>query len=601
MKTANCPACFLKLEVSDRLVECPCCDSLLRLARWKPPAFELIRLGNALETPAEKDDRIRYEAEMARITYREPGSGHTRVRVSEIDISAPARTLRVIRFMNSLMLISCGVWLVQTITLLVWIPELREGLTLTIKSVYVTILFLVVCVSYRYVGVIDERAWSNYMIVLPPLLPFLILEMLLLFLLTTGVVSSVGREIPLDAAVYYLLYIYFHGVIVGVGLVNVRRLRRMQLPNLGVSLVRLLSELRRHKVALAPRAKSARRLNAPLGVFFAAAGIVIILTCFVFPVLVKKNEFIVAILFSYPQMAGWVLLMRSRRYFQVDADSLLAVDKRRPILFLRPFSDDQKLKYLPPRNLVKMFIDFSLETRLSNHFTRFGPFVAAGVSGETVPVRGAARVILSNQEWLPRVTDWMNEASVIVMYAGMTNWVNWELAKIIETGNILKLILIIPEVAGEARAVRAENVSMRIERLSQILKDTRWSISLGELRNVEDVRAMLFGEDGSVVIIRSQSHNRDSHNLAALIAHYLMLSPPVSLNNEAEARKSMPHTIHNDEPCRNPSRAIHQANKEQVAQTVARDWKWKVSEPAGIQTWARISLVRKKQTNKSTH
>ena len=414
MKAANCPACSLKLEVSD-LVECPCCDSLLRLARRKPPAFELVTVGDVLETPAEKEDRIRYEEEMAKITHRELSGGHTKVR--EIDISVPSRALRVIRFMNSLMLISCGVWLAQTITFLVWIPQFRNGLALAINLVFVAILFLIMCASYRYVGVIDERTWRDYLIVLPLLVPFLILEIIGLFLLTTRAVASPEREVSLDAAVYHLLYIYFLVVLVGVSLVNARRLRKMDVPSIGVSLVGLLSELRSRKAPLPHHSKSARSLNAPLGVFFAAAGTIIILTCWSLPVLVMKNEFIVAILFSYPEVAGWFLLMRSRRYFQVNADSLLGVDKRRPILFLRPFSDDQKLRYLPPRNLIKMFIDFSLETRLSNHFTRFGPFVAVGVSGETVPVPGAARVILSNQEWLPRVTDLMTEASVIVMYA----------------------------------------------------------------------------------------------------------------------------------------------------------------------------------------
>lgn len=521
MNAANCPACLLKLEVSDELVGCPCCDSLLRLARRKPPALELVTLGNKLETPAEKENRIRYEEEMAKIIYRERGD--LRTRIIEIDISVPARTLRVIRRMNSMMLISFGVWLVQIIALLVF-PEFSEGAALAINLALVPFLFIVVCVCYRYVGVINERVWSNHMIVLPLVLLFLILDIILLFLMATGAVSDSDLEVSLETALHSVLYLYYLVVLVGWSLVDATRLRKMNLPPLGISLVELLTELRSHKVPLPHRSKWVRRLNAPLGLFFAAVGIVIILACCVSPIVIKINKTFIASLFSYPAMAGLVLLMRSRRYFQVDADSLLAVDKRRPILFLRTFSDDQKLRYLPPIDLVKMFIDFSLETRLSNHFTQFGPFIAVGVPGETAPVRGAARVILSNQKWLERVADWMTEANVIVMYAGMTNWVNWELAKLIETGNILKLILIIPEVAGEARAVRAENVSMRIERLSQVLKNTKWSFSLAELRNIEDLRAMLFRDDGTIVMVRSKPHNRDSYNLAALIAHYMMLS-----------------------------------------------------------------------------
>lgn len=62
------------------------------------------------------------------------------------------------------------------------------------------------------------------------------------------------------------------------------------------------------------------------------------------PGLTDQSYGLAGIIFLYPQVPGWVLLMWSRRYFQMDADSLLSVDKRRPILFLRAFQDDQKLK-----------------------------------------------------------------------------------------------------------------------------------------------------------------------------------------------------------------------------------------------------------------
>jgi hypothetical protein len=521
----------LKLEVSDDLVKCPCCDSLLRLARWEPTAFEVVRWGNVLETPAEKEDRIRYEEEMAKLTYREPDSGRTRV--SEIDISAPSRALRFIRLVDYLLVIICGLSLVQTIAFHVHVSEFSNGPGLAVYLVIETVLLLGVCAGYRHVGVIDERAWGNYLIILPLLLLIFILELIVLFLITTGAIGRPAGELHLGPPVYDLLYLYVYGLLAVAGLVSVLRLRRMRLLPFDLPLVGLPSELRSRSEPLPRRSKSARRLNAPLGVFLAAVGIVIILACALFPPLVmNRSDAMTSIVFSFPQVPGWILLMRSRRYFQVDADSLLSVDKRRPILFLRPFSDDQKLKFLTlPINLLKSLLDFSLEVRLSNHFTRFGPFIAVGVPGETAPVRGAARVVLAHQEWLPKVSDWMKEAGVIVMYAGSTNWVSWELAKIIETGSVLKLILIIPEVTGEARAVRAENVSLRIERLSRVLKDTRWSNSFAELRSAEDVRAMLLRDDGSIVVVRSQPHNRDSHHLAALIAHYIMLNQNWTLFN----------------------------------------------------------------------
>jgi hypothetical protein len=45
-------------------------------------------------------------------------------------------------------------------------------------------------------------------------------------------------------------------------------------------------------------------------------------------------------------IAAFYALFRAKQYFQVSADSLLASDKRKPILFLRSFSDDPKVTAL---------------------------------------------------------------------------------------------------------------------------------------------------------------------------------------------------------------------------------------------------------------
>jgi hypothetical protein len=79
---------------------------------------------------------------------------------------------------------------------------------------------------------------------------------------------------------------------------------------------------------------------------------------------------------------AFFLIVRARHYFQVSADSLLAVDKRPPILFLRSFTDVERQRYL---YTTVALLDFSLETRLSNHFYHFGPFIAVGSPKDTIP------------------------------------------------------------------------------------------------------------------------------------------------------------------------------------------------------------------------
>jgi hypothetical protein len=74
-------------------------------------------------------------------------------------------------------------------------------------------------------------------------------------------------------------------------------------------------------------------------------------------------------------------------------------------------------------------LDFSLETRLAKHFSRFGPFIAVGSPKESLPQPGAARIFLPHDQWQDRILAWMQEAELIVMYAGRTQSVNWELRK----------------------------------------------------------------------------------------------------------------------------------------------------------------------------
>jgi hypothetical protein len=173
-------------------------------------------------------------------------------------------------------------------------------------------------------------------------------------------------------------------------------------------------------------------------------------------------------------------------------------------------------------------LDFSLELRLANHFSHFGPFIAVGSPQETVPQPGAARVVLSDDEWQSRVLGWMESANLIVMYCGTTKWVNWELQKIIERGRSTSLILMIPEIKGRRASKRRQDVADRVQQLREVFRNTEWNEELTEYSDFVSVRAMLFRADGSMVIIRSRSRSRDSYHMAALIAHQQLLDPTIA-------------------------------------------------------------------------
>jgi hypothetical protein len=240
------------------------------------------------------------------------------------------------------------------------------------------------------------------------------------------------------------------------------------------------------------------------------------------------------------ELLGFFLLVRARRYFQIDADSLLAVDRRPPILFLRSFGDDEKQIF---NKSTKAFLDFSLETRLANHFSQFGPFIAIGSPKEAVPQLGAARVLLSNDEWQPRVLRWMRDAKVIVMYSGRTHWVNWELRKAIENECATRLLLMVPQIKSWRSSKLNEEISARVGLIQEAFKGTPWDEKFLQLGAFAGLRAILFRPDGSIVIVRSRSRSRDSYHLAALVAHQILIDA-TALN---EAMLRVPPRTRNDE------------------------------------------------------
>ena len=146
------------------------------------------------------------------------------------------------------------------------------------------------------------------------------------------------------------------------------------------------------------------------------------------------------------------------------------VDRRPATLLLRSFSDDEKLRAL--RTSQYALFDFSLEGRLAGHFAASGPFIAVGSPSHETPPAGAARAFLSDDEWQGRVGQWMQSARLIIVVAGLTKWVEWELDQVVKRGYVDKLIVLFPEKAHVAKTtltwrppfyVRSSNAVARLE------------------------------------------------------------------------------------------------------------------------------------------
>jgi hypothetical protein len=322
----------------------------------------------------------------------------------------------------------------------------------------------------------------------------------------------------------------FQAVCIGsvalLGWISLIRLRRMNIAAMGATVDQVLFRLAKNAGVTAVRATDIRRINKPRALVLGAAGALVLLVYFL-----KIHGFLLSLL-------GFSLLVRARRYFQIDADSLLAADRRPPILFLRSFDDDEKQKYVGSERTL---LDFSLETRLSNHFSRFGPFVAIGSPNEKVPQLGAARVLLSNDEWQPRVLRWMRDAKLIIMYSGKTHWVNWELRQVVKNECATRLMLMMPEIEYWRTSKRNKEISARVEQIREVFKGTPWEEELLCFNDFAGLRTMLFRPDGSMVMVKSRSRSRDSYHLAALVAHHILIDSDALNDEDEDVRK--PHEI----------------------------------------------------------
>ncbi len=431
--------------------------------------------------------------------------------VKDIDISGPARALRFLR-LNDYLVIACASWLLNLLVAPFIDPAMRRGEGLVLILLVAPVLSFSVYTGWRHVGVIDAGVWRWHLIAFPLLFLICLTQLIIM-------ISSGGFDDP--GTLSALIMLPWLSAIAAVGMVSILLLRKMRIAPFDVPLVELLRDLGTYKGSCAVDAKNAKRINAPRGAVLGALGATVLLGLSLAPGPSDPGlASHYARISQQISLLGYFLLIRARRYFQISADSLLSIDKRNPILFLRSFDDDEKVKFGASERAL---LDFSLETRLSNHFTAFGPFIAIGSPKETVPQLGAARVVLSDREWQPRVMAWMSEASVVVMYSGKSQWVTWELAKLVNTDCAERLILMIPEVKGWRRAIRTNNVLGRIERVREAFRNTKWFAPLAGLQELRDVRAMLFRSDGSLIVIRSRPRNRDSYHLAALLAHHILL------------------------------------------------------------------------------
>jgi hypothetical protein len=135
---------------------------------------------------------------------------------------------------------------------------------------------------------------------------------------------------------------------------------------------------------------------------------------------------------------GFLKLRRIGKSLRVNPRQQLLADPRIPILYLRPFfhsaPEDQKLAtamsqmYSPPTfTLTRQEPVTESDANLANSLRTIGPVVAVGVPKEKLSPPGAIRLYFEADEWQQGVADLMSISRLVIIQAGSTGGLEWEM------------------------------------------------------------------------------------------------------------------------------------------------------------------------------
>ena len=136
--------------------------------------------------------------------------------------------------------------------------------------------------------------------------------------------------------------------------------------------------------------------------------------------------------------AGLLIRYGKRLGTKTAADAMLS-DPRPPILYLRSFRDDAKI--------ILGVLNFGTRTEeeaLVAAFDSFGPVIAIGDPGESIPETGAARLYVAHDEWQRVAMELLDNARLVILYVGWTEGVLWEMQRAKAHLAPEKLLLILP-------------------------------------------------------------------------------------------------------------------------------------------------------------
>jgi hypothetical protein len=168
----------------------------------------------------------------------------------------------------------------------------------------------------------------------------------------------------------------------------------------------------------------------------------------------KNGFFQVGVAFA---IAGIRCLAIARRAVAPDASAVLAADPRPPVLYLRPFQQEEESfaevawrwrdSWTIAKGRItsrrKGWLTLTLEQYLGREVSaRLGPFLALGNPIDFVPPEGAARWYVPDDEWTKHFEALVRRARCIIAMAAVSENVLWELTQVRLMGLEWKLFVL---------------------------------------------------------------------------------------------------------------------------------------------------------------
>jgi hypothetical protein len=158
-------------------------------------------------------------------------------------------------------------------------------------------------------------------------------------------------------------------------------------------------------------------------------------------------------------LVGAFLYWRGRQYADKAVAEKVMSDSKAHVLYLRGFGTDPSIgKYLGLEAWGAGVMSgwLTIEEQLGEVLRSFGDLLAIGKPGETLPTPGAARLYASDAEWKKVVIDQMQNARLVVIRAGTSEGLLWELKEAIQVVNPKKLLILILMGKKQYEAFRKE-------------------------------------------------------------------------------------------------------------------------------------------------